>query len=171
MSTAVTFIPNLVHLLGADHVITDEATLEANSAQAVKPACLCAPENAEQIAAVIRFAAENKFAVLPRGGGTAQGIGSPPPTGALVLSTKRLNALVHHEPGDMVATVQAGMTLGEFQDALAQNGQWLPLDGDPHSTIGGLIATDRSGPRALGYGTLRDMVIGMSVVNGDGVIR
>src|SRR4051812_9819317 len=105
MSTSVSYIPQLVHLLGAANVITDDATLEANCAQGIKPGCLCAPENAEQIAAVIRFACENRIAVLPRGGGTGQGIGSPPPPGALVLSTKRMNALVHHEPGDMVATV------------------------------------------------------------------
>jgi len=162
---------SLGQLLGAANVITDAATIEANHAQGVKPACLCAPANASEIAAVLRFAADNKIPVLPRGGGTAQGIGGPPQAGALVLSTKRLNRLIHHEPGDMVATVEAGMTLGEFQTALALNGQWLPLDGDPHATLGGLIATDRSGPRALGYGTLRDLVLGMTVVNGDGVAR
>jgi len=133
----------------AANVITDDATLEANHAQGIKPACLCAPANAAEIASVLRFAAENKIPVLPRGGGTAQGIGSPPPPDALVLSTKRLNTLIHHEPGDMVATAEAGMTLRDFQNALAQNGQWLPLDGDPNATLGGLIATDRSGPRAL----------------------
>ena len=165
------WIPSLQSRVGAANVITDDATLEANHAQGVRPACLCAPANAAEISAVLRFAAENKIPVLPRGGGTAQGIGGPPPADALVLSTKRMNRLIHHEPGDMVATAEAGVTLGEFQSALAKNGQWLPLDGDPQATLGGLVATDRSGPRALGYGTLRDMVLGMCVVNGDGVAR
>ena len=168
---SATWSKSLEQIIGAANVVCDDATLESNHAQGVKPACLCAPANSAEIAAVLRFAADNKIPVLPRGGGTAQGIGGPPPTGALVLSTKRLNKLTHHEPGDMVATAEAGMALGDFQNALAQNGQWLPLDGDPHATLGGLIATDRSGPRALGYGTLRDMVLGMSVVNGDGVAR
>jgi glycolate oxidase FAD binding subunit len=79
--------------------------------------------------------------------------------------------LVHHEPGDMVATVQSGMRVDDFQDQLRAKGQWLPIDAPPGSTIGGIIASNISGPRAHGYGTLRDQVLGMAVVNGDGVLR
>jgi FAD/FMN-containing dehydrogenase len=170
MSTTA-WIKSLELIAGNAAVTTDDAALESHAVQGVKPACVCAPETPAQAAEVIKFAAQNKIPVLPRGGGTGQGIGSRAPDNAIALSTKRMNALIAHEPEDMVATVQAGMTLGDFQEALGKNGQWLPLDGDPHSTIGGLIATDRSGPRALGYGTLRDMVLGMTVVNGDGVLR
>ena len=165
------WIKSLELLAGNAAVTTDGAALESHAIQGVKPACVCSPESPVHAAAVIKFAAQNKIAVLPRGGGTGQGIGSVPPANAIVLSTRRFSALIAHEPEDMVATVQAGMTLGDFQETLAKNGQWLPLEGDPHSTIGGLIATDRSGPRALGYGTLRDMVLGMTVINGDGVLR
>jgi len=162
----------LIELLGVEHVSADATVLAQVAVQDVKPACLCVPGSAEQAAAIIRFAAENKLPVVPYGGGTQQGIGSPPPADFLALSTRRLTAGFQHEPADMVATVPAGMTLGALQEALGKNGQWLPLDGDPqYATLGGLIATDHSGPRALGYGTLRDMVLGMTVVNGDGVIR
>lgn len=150
----------------------DGCALEsAPSIRGVAMGPLAAPASEAQAAAILRAAAAHEISVVPLGGGTAQGIGYAPQKNSVVLSTQRLNKLVHHEPGDMVATVQAGMTLGEFQAALSPRGQWLPLDGDERATLGGLIATDRHGPRALGYGTLRDMVLGMTVINGDGVLR
>jgi len=152
-------------------VITDDAALQSHAAQGVLPTCLVSPRTENEIAAVLRFAADHKIVVLPRGGGTAQGVGTPPPPHSIVLSTRRFDKLIHHEPGDMVATAQAGMTLGAFQEALARNGQFLTLDGPADATIGGMMATDRSGARALGYGTARDLVLGMKIVNGDGVFR
>ena len=137
----------------------------------VEMAAVCTPETEPQAAEIIRFAASNKIAVVPYGSGTGQCIGYPPPRDSLVLSTRKLATLIQHEPADMVATAQAGMQLADFQSALATRGQWLPLDGPPNATLGGLAATDRSGACAHGYGTLRDMVLGMKVINGDGVLR
>ncbi len=72
----------------------------------------------------------------------------------------------------MVATVQGGMSTKEFNRAIRSGGQWLPLDGHPtKATIGGIVAANTYGPRAGGYGTVRDMVLGMTVINGDGVVR
>ena len=150
-----------------DAVTTDMVAL---AIQGVQPACACAPESEEQAAAMIRFAAAHRIPLVPCGNGTSQGRCAPPPPGFLALSTKRLNKLIHHEPGDMVATVQSGMSFFEFEHALREHSQWLPLDAG-YSTIGGSIVTNAHGPRALGFGTLRDMVLGMTVINGDGVIR
>jgi glycolate oxidase FAD binding subunit len=149
----------------------DAASLDAFAIQGVRPACVYAPPDAARAAAAIRFAAENKIPVVPFGGGTQQGIGNSPPAAALVIHTQHLNRLIHHEPGDMVATAQAGMAFGAFQRALGERGQWLPLDGQENSTLGGMVATNCYGPLAEQHGTLRDMVLGMTVVNGDGVIR
>ncbi|MCY3024334.1 MAG: FAD-binding oxidoreductase [Planctomycetota bacterium] len=178
MSSAPSWHSALAEIVGSESVAADDATLEACAAQGVKPACVCTPGDVAQAAAAIKFAAERKIPVVPRGGGTAQGIGHAPPPEALTISTRRLGGTespahhgLQHEPADMVATVPAGMALGALQEALGKNGQWLPLDGDAKATVGGLIATDHSGPRALGYGTLRDMVLGMTIVNGDGVAR
>ena len=71
----------------------------------------------------------------------------------------------------MVASVQAGMRLKDLQDTLNARGQWLPLDVSPERSIGGLVAANMSGPCAFGYGTLRDMVLGMTIIHGDGVRR
>lgn len=83
-----------------------------------------------------------------------------------------VSALVEHKPEDMTATVEAGMTLGEFQRYLGASGQWLPIDpaGADTLTIGDLLAHNLSGPRRFGYGTIRDYLIGIKVALADGRI-
>jgi FAD/FMN-containing dehydrogenase len=90
--------------------------------------------------------------------------------GDVVLSTKRLNRVLEHEPGDLTAIVEAGIRLSELQSALATHGQMLALDppGDP--TIGACLAGDLSGPRRHRYGAIRDLVIGVTVVLADGSV-
>src|SRR5437016_4261154 len=85
---------------------------------------------------------------------------------------RALNRLVEHKAEDMTATVGAGMTLADLQKQLALNGQWLPVDPpNPEGlSIGALLATNVSGPRRFGYGTIRDYVIGLQVVLADGRI-
>ncbi len=81
-------------------------------------------------------------------------------------------SLVEHAPEDMTATVQAGMTLNAFQEKLRRAGQWLPID-PPQAetlTIGDLLANDRSGSRRLGYGTIRDYLIGIKVALAEGQV-
>jgi len=81
-----------------------------------------------------------------------------------------IDRLVEHKAEDMTATVGAGMNLADLQKQLALNGQWLPIDPPkPESlSIGALLATNVSGPRRFGYGTVRDYVIGLQVVLADG---
>lgn len=86
------------------------------------------------------------------------------------VDLSQLSRLVEHVPEDMTATVEAGMTLVDFQQHLAKGGQWLPLDPpNPESvTIGDLLAKNLNGPRRFGCGTVRDWLIGMTVVLPDG---
>ena len=86
------------------------------------------------------------------------------------VDLSQLSRLVEHVPEDMTATVEAGMTLVDFQQHLAKAGQWLPLDPpNPESvTIGDLLAKNLNGPRRFGCGTVRDWLIGMTVVLPDG---
>ena len=90
--------------------------------------------------------------------------------GDVVLSTRRLNRILEHEPGDLTAIVEAGLRLSDLQAALEPHGQMLALDppGDP--TIGACLAGDLSGPRRHRYGAMRDLVIGVTVVLADGTI-
>ena len=86
------------------------------------------------------------------------------------VSLEAVAELVEHVSEDMTATVQAGMTLAEFQLHLAKANQWLPVDPpQPETvTIGELLADNLNGPRRFGFGTIRDWVIGLAVVLPDG---
>ena len=90
--------------------------------------------------------------------------------GDVVLSTRGLNRVLEHEPGDLTAIVEAGMRLSELRERLAVHGQMLAIDppGDP--TVGACLAGDLSGPRRHRYGAMRDLVIGVTVVLADGTI-
>ncbi len=83
-----------------------------------------------------------------------------------------LNRVVAHTPEDMTATVEAGITLAALQAELGKHRQWLPVDppGGERLTIGEVIDTHASGPRRFGYGTVRDYLIGLTVVLADGTV-
>jgi FAD/FMN-containing dehydrogenase len=86
------------------------------------------------------------------------------------VDVTNISQLLEHKPEDMTATVQAGMTLAAFQQLLHRAGQWLPID-PPHAetlTIADLLACDLSGSRRLGYGTIRDYLIGIKVALPEG---
>ena len=111
-------------------------------------------------------------AVRPRGGGTKLGWG--PKGDAPEFDTRRLNRVLEHNEGDFTAVLEAGVPLAEAQAKFAAAGQMLALDpplgeGDA-ATIGGVIATNDSGPLRHRYGGVRDLVVGMTVVLSDGTI-
>ncbi len=90
--------------------------------------------------------------------------------GEVVLSTRALNRVLEHEPGDLTAIVEAGIRLSELQARLAGHGQMLALDPPDDPTVGACLAADLSGPRCHRYGTMRDLVIGVTLVLADGTI-
>ena len=113
-------------------------------------------------------------AVRPRGGGTKLGWGRVGTDFAPEFDTRRLNRMLEHNVGDFTAVLEAGVPLVEAQAAFAAEGQMLALDpplgaGDA-ATIGGVIATNDSGPLRHRYGGVRDLVVGMTVVLSDGTI-
>src|SRR5207249_4600534 len=130
------------------------------------------PGSVDEVRAVVEIAAGAGIPIVPWGGGTAAAVGTPTPQAGIVLDLKRLGQLVEHEPRDLTATVEAGMTMAALQSPLRARGQWLSLDPpDPaQATIGGVIAANASGPRRHLYGTARDLLIGVTVVTGDGVV-
>jgi len=130
------------------------------------------PETAAEVAEALRQASEARTSIVIRGAGTKDGWGRPPSRIDAVLDMRRLNRILAHEHGDMTATIEAGASLREVNAALAIHGQTLPLD-PPHgdrATIGGLLATNDSGPLRHRYGTPRDLVIGIQLATTDGVL-
>jgi glycolate oxidase FAD binding subunit len=159
-------IETLRTALPPDTVQDDAPTLEAFSVQGTRPLCVVTPGNVEELQATLRIAAGRRAALAAWGGGTQQLIGAPPTRLDLVVRTTRLNRVLAHTPDDLTISVEAGMTFGALRTYLAHHGQMLALDPPlpDRATIGGLIATATDGPRRLGYGTLRDALIGIAVV-------
>ena len=123
------------------------------------------PATADALAAIVR---EGK-PVHAIGNGTKIHHGPAAAAGVETVSLRALKAIPFYEPGDLVVCAQAGVRLADLQAELAKKNQWLPVD-PPYAeaTIGGILAANSAGPRRLAYGTLRDHVIGMSVLGADG---
>jgi glycolate oxidase FAD binding subunit len=129
------------------------------------------PEDASQIAHVLRFALANGLPVTPVGGGTKLQWGNPV-RGGIELGLQHLAELREHAWQDMTCTVQAGCSWAAMQSRLAQHGQMVALDPlwPERATVGGIISTNDSGAQRLKFGGLRDLIIGMTVVIADGTI-
>jgi glycolate oxidase FAD binding subunit len=138
----------------------------------VTPASTLSPGSSAELAEALQAADAKGEAVAPVGGGTQLGLGMPPSRLDLIIETTRLSTVVEYEPADLTVTVQAGLRFAELQTLLGEQGQFLALDppAAPGATLGGLIATNASGPLRFAYGTARDLVIGTRVANPDGTV-
>jgi glycolate oxidase FAD binding subunit len=129
------------------------------------------PANTQQISEILRYANQNALTVTPTGGNTKQTWGDPTKTN-IHLSLTRLNQVIEHPWQDLTCTVQAGCTWATLQETLKKHGQFVALDPlwPERATVGGILATNDSGPLRHRYGSLRDLVIGMTIVLADGTI-
>jgi glycolate oxidase subunit GlcD len=136
----------------------------------VSPSLTVSPGSIPEVCEIMKLASSVGWALVPAGAETWVDAGDPLVRADIILSTRRLNQIIHHEPADLVASTQAGVTLDAFNQVLAQGGQWLPLDppDDGRATIGGVVATGLRGAQSYGYGPPRRYVIGMKVALGDG---
>ena len=159
-------------VVGAEAVRDDAASLAAAAVDGVPPRFVVSPPSVEQLAQVMALASAEGLAVVPRGSGSALEQGLPPARVDLVVDLRRLDAVVEHHPDDQTITVQAGLTAGALAARLAPHGQALPLDppGFGTRTLGGVAATQASGPLRARYGTLRDLLLGVRFVQADGVL-
>ena len=150
----------------------DQRPAAAPTIDGLTPADVVAPGDAQAVAEVLAEAAARGLAVAPVGGGTALMLGNVPERVDLALLTAGLGGILEYEPTDLVLSAGAGARFGDVQAVLAEHGQRLPLQapGGDGATIGGLIATALAGPRRLGSGTLRDLLIGISVAHPSGTV-
>jgi glycolate oxidase FAD binding subunit len=131
----------------------------------------------EEVAARIRSHGAAGEAVRPVGGGTKLNWTRPPsagPADAVDLETSSLNRIVEHNVGDFTAVLEAGVRLADARAAFAAENQMLawdpPLGPSDGATIGGIVATNDSGPLRHRYGGVRDLVVGITVVLSDGTV-
>lgn len=125
------------------------------------------PDSPEAVAATLALATEAGWRVRLEGHGTWVPADAP---ADLALSTRGLDRIVSVHPADLVATVEAGVSLATLQRRLADEGMWLAIDppGRPERSIGSIVATATSGSLRAGYGPVRDHLLGCTVVTGDG---
>lgn len=154
---------------GAEHM---RAATPEDAVDGVQPLMVIEPGSPDEIARVLKTASGAGLQVIPRGGATKMAWGNPPRGGDLIISTRRLSRIVEHAWGDMTATVEAGCTLQQLQQTLAEHGQRLALDPlwPGKATIGGILATNDSGPLRIRLGSLRDLIIGITLALADGTL-
>ncbi|MGQ0549113.1 MAG: FAD-binding oxidoreductase [Armatimonadota bacterium] len=156
-------------LLGPGRVTT--TTLARWAVDGIIPRMIVRPADAAQVGAVLRLCGEVGAAVVPWGGGTAIDVGNPPRAADVILLTDRFSRVVDHDHSNLTVTVQAGAALGALARTLAGERQFLPLE-PPRAeaaTVGGTAAVNLNGPRRMLYGGARDLVIGIRVVQANGV--
>ncbi|KXA93061.1 hypothetical protein AKJ64_01520 [candidate division MSBL1 archaeon SCGC-AAA259E17] len=164
---------NLLEIVGKEHILNDskrvEDYLEDESPEGsrVEPASdvlVVKPANAEEVSEVIRLSNEYESSVFVQGGATGLVGGSVPTKSGLVLSMERLNHL-EIDRDNLTATVGAGVTLKELIETARENGLFFPLHpGDEDAQVGGLVACNAGGSRAVKTGVMRNYVRGLEVV-------
>ena len=143
----------------------------ADAVDGVLPALVASPDSTAQTSEVLRAATAHGLTVVPRGHGTKLTWGTPPSRVDVVVDVSRMNRVVDHAAGDLIAVTQAGVRLADFQQAVAVAGQRLSVDETvAGASIGGTICTGASGPARLLAGTIRDLLIGVTIVRADGVV-
>jgi glycolate oxidase FAD binding subunit len=149
-------------IVGREHVAGSGAELSAAAVDGVIPRWRVRPSSMDEVSRIMKLAASEGLSVVPRGSGSALGLGMPPARVDVALDLSRLTGILEYVPDDMVATVQAGVRLDVLGRELGKHGQMLALDpyGGLSRTVGGVIASGASGPRRFRYGTGRDLLLG-----------
>lgn len=160
-------------LLG-DGWLTDDAARrrhgEDDSRRAALPDGVALPRTREQVIALVRACRRHRVPIVARGAGTGTTGAAVPTHGGIVVSFARMNRILELRTADRCAVVEPGVLNGELQQALMPHGLFWPPD--PSSadlcSVGGNLATNAGGPRAVKYGTARDNVLGLVAVTGTG---
>ena len=171
------FIAELKAITGAEYVLTDKFDLEPYSHDETEdlsyyPEVAVKPRTTGQVSKILKLCHDNLVPVTPRGGGTGLSGGALPVFGGVVLSVERLNRILEIDVDNMMAVVQAGVITSVFQDELESRGLFYPVDPASRDSclLGGNVAENSGGPRAVKYGVTKDYVYGLKAVMPDGRI-
>jgi glycolate oxidase len=157
-------------LAGDRNVITDEGREnythdEAPHSHPVFPEAVVKPETTEAIAAILKLADKNRIPVTPRGAGTGLSGGAVPVFGGISLSLEKLNKIMEIDEPNFCVTTESGVVLIDLCNAVGQHNLYYPLyPGEMNATIGGNVATNAGGMRAVKYGVTRGFVLGLEAV-------
>ena len=145
---------------------------QTDAIDSVCPRIVAEPTTRQALSQILQWACTEQLAVSVRGGGTKLTWGRCLGPIDVALSTARLNKVVEHRHGDLTATIEAGATLTQVNEALGVHRQWLPLDPPwpDRATVGGVVATNDSGPSRHWHGAPRDLIIGVTLARPDGAL-
>lgn len=161
---------SLQHYMPQVKVAMDTDTLRNYAVDGILPRLVAIPTTVEEATQVVKLTREHHLTLLPRGGGSRMNLGGLAKHIDVMLVTTQLTHLLEHEAPDLTCHVETGITLAQLQAQLATKGQRLSLDPPDaeQATLGGILATNASGPKRLRYGTARDLVIGLRVIQATG---
>ena len=162
----------LVTIAGREGVQDDDRARTAAAVDGQLPRWVVRPASIDQLGRIVALAHDDGLAVVPRGGGSALELGHPPARVDVLVDLSGLDQVLEYNPDDLTITVQAGITAGTLATLLAPRRQFLALDppGAAARTLGGMTATNASGPLRARYGTMRDLLLGVRFVQADGVV-
>ncbi|MDP8223428.1 MAG: FAD-linked oxidase C-terminal domain-containing protein [Candidatus Lernaella stagnicola] len=165
---------DLERIVGADNVLTNPGDRSAYATDAkVKgrpPVAVALPSTAVQVQEIVQACAQRSVALIARGAGTGTAGGAVPESTAVVLDLSRMNRLLQIDGDNLLADVEPGLLLADFQNAVEEQGLFYGPDPASRetSTLGGNAATNAGGLRAVKYGVTADWVQGLDVVLADG---
>ena len=163
-------LSKLEAVVGIEHFSAEWEEVAQFDVDGESPTALVSPGSADELAEVVRIAADERLALLAVGNRTKLDFGGIPDRYDVAVLTTRLSRVLSYDPGDLTLSIEAGVRLSDLQMQLAEQKQFLPLDPPfaPAGTIGGILAANSTGPLRHGYGTARDFLLGMEFVQGDG---
>jgi glycolate oxidase len=163
--------------LGDDGVVTDEETLRPFASDYTEdlvfmPEVACLPRTTAEVQALMRIAAEHHIPVTPRAGGTGLSGGALPILGGILLSCHRMNQILEIDRENLMGVVEPGVITQVFQEEVEKIGLFYPPDPASRGscTLGGNVAENAGGPRAVKYGVTKDFVMGLEAVMADGTL-
>ncbi len=168
--TETTLKRDLIRIVGEAHYLDakEERLCYAYDATGGKrlPDAVVFPGSAEEISEILKLACRRRFIVVPRGAGSGFSGGSVPYEGGVVMVTNRLNRILEIDTDNLAAVVEPGVITAEFHKAVEEIGLFYPPDpaSMAFSTLGGNIAENAGGMRAVKYGVTKDYVMGLQVV-------
>ena len=174
MSLPDTVLSRLKEILGEQGLLTDPTETwnygYDNSRRHAAPEVVALPTSHDEVVAIVRLCHEHEIPITARGRGTGTTGASVPLAGGVILSTERMNRILKVDPANRYMVVEPGITNQQIQEAAGEQGFFWPPDptSAAYCSVGGNLAYNSAGPRAIKYGTPRENTFGLRVVTGSG---